>query len=108
MSSMALLFALQGLRWHPPYALRAGNLNFGLQAQERRRRVGRERRPALCPSRGNVAEVSIFLDAESAGFTPGERLVVPETTRVQTNIAANCAHIAEDGRSDGFGGFRQH
>ena len=41
-----------------------------------------------------MAQVAVFLDAETASFAPGERLVVPQAARVQTDVAANCAHVS--------------
>ena len=45
-----------------------------------------------------MAEIAILLYAEAAGLSPGERLVIPKAARVQTDIAADRTHIAQDRR----------
>src|SRR5262249_26455663 len=76
----------------------AGNLDFSIQAQERRRRISRERRPALAPTRCHVTEIAIFLNTEPARLPPSKRLVIPKAPRVEAYVAADRAHVADDGR----------
>src|SRR5215470_500151 len=64
--------------------------------------------PALRPARRYMAKVAVFLDAESATLAPGERLVIPQATRIQTDVAADRPHIAQDGRGNGRGGFAEN
>src|SRR5215469_17386354 len=75
--------------WDTAQTIRVGDLKFCLKAEQRSGRIGRECRPALLPSRSDVAEIAVFLDAEAARLPPGERLVIPEAARVETNIAAD-------------------
>src|SRR6202023_197337 len=39
--------------------------------------------------------------------SPLQRLVVPEAARIQTDVAAHCAHIAENRRGHGCGSLMQ-
>ena len=50
-----------------------------------------------------MTQISVFLDAETASLAPGEGLVVPEAARVEADVAANRAHVAQHGRSHGGG-----
>src|SRR2546423_14317505 len=98
---MPVVVSLSGvefLKRHASKASSAGNLDLRIQTQQRSRCITRKSRPAFCASRSDVAEVAILLDAEPATLAPGERLVVPETARVETNVSANCAHIAQQRR----------
>src|SRR5438270_11857014 len=52
-----------------------------------------------------MANVTIFLYAETTRFAPRERLVIPEAARVETNIDPDCAHVANEWRSNRLGGF---
>src|SRR5437868_715356 len=55
-----------------------------------------------------MAQIAIFLDTETAPLAPGQRLVVPEATCVQTDVAANRSHIAQQWRRNRSGRLRQH
>ena len=72
------------------------DLDLGLKAQQRGRRIGRKGRPAPSSAGCNVAEVAVLLDAEATRRTPGQRLVVPETPRIETYVAADRAHVAQN------------
>ena len=54
-----------------------------------------------------MAKVAIFLDAEAARAPPLKRLVVPETAGIETDVAAQRAHVAQDGRGHGGSRFVQ-
>ena len=83
----------------------AGDFNLRIQAEQRRRRVARKYRPALRSARSHVAQVAIFLNAESAALAPRERLVVPKAARVEADVAADRSHVAQHGRSHGGSGL---
>src|SRR5579864_9152419 len=53
-----------------PRARDTGDFDFGLQAEQRRRCVAREGRPAGVTAGSHVADVAVLLDAESATFAP--------------------------------------
>ena len=76
------------------HACGTGNLDLGVEAEQRGRRVGGEGGPALGASGSDVAEVAILFDAEAAGLAPGERLVVPEAASVKADVAADSAHVS--------------
>src|SRR5579859_7161704 len=93
-----VVVALAGIKvakWNSVSLYGAGDFDFSIQAEQRRRSVGGERRPALAPTRRNVTKIAVFLDAKTAGFPPGERLVVPEAASVQANVAADRAHVPD-------------
>src|SRR5207237_9134679 len=79
-----------------------------VQAKQSRRCVPGKRRPAFHSTRSNMAEIAVLLDTEATGLSPGERLVVPQAARVETDVAADRAHVAQQGRGDSASSFRQH
>src|SRR5579859_1450336 len=89
-------------------APRPNNLYVRSQAQQGRRRISREGRPAACATRSDMAQVAIFLDAETTGPAPLQRLVVPEAARIQTDVAPHGAHVAQDRRGHRGSRLMQH
>src|SRR5208282_4082488 len=86
----------------------AGNLDFRVQAEQRRRSVARKSRPALRAARCDVAEIAILLNAKAAGFSPLQRLVVPKAARVETDVPSDGAHVTQHGRSHCLCGLMKH
>ena len=86
-------------QWNSSDPRGAGNLDFCIQAQERRRRVSRKRSPTFSSTGGDVAQVAVLLDAEAATFAPRQRLVVPQTPGVEADVAAQRSHVAQHRRS---------
>src|SRR5581483_2353487 len=87
---------------------RANNFDFGIEAQQRGRGVTGKNRPAFRASGRDMAQVTIFLDAEPTRLSPCERLVVPEAARVEADVSPDCAHVAQHGRGDRGRSFGQH
>jgi hypothetical protein len=55
-----------------------------------------------------VTEVAVLLYAETATLTPLEGLVVPEATSIETNVAADRAHVSQNGRGYRRGGLGEY
>src|SRR5215469_2682145 len=88
-----------------PNAVRAGNLNFRSETKQRGRRIARKGRPADFAAGGNVAKLAVLLQAKAAALAPQKRLVVPEATGIETDVAAERAHVAQHWRRDGLCGL---
>src|ERR1035441_4674703 len=86
--------------WDAPQSVGARDLDLRPKAHQRRRRIAREGRPASLSTRSNMAQVAVFLEAESATLAPQQRLVVPEAARVETDIAAQRALVPQYRRRD--------
>src|ERR1700691_842273 len=65
-----------------------GNFDGSTEAEQRRRSIGRKRRPAFRAAGRDMAEIAILLDAEAAGLAPCERLVVPQAASIEADVAA--------------------
>src|SRR4051812_3683615 len=55
-----------------------------------------------------MTEVAVLLDAKSTTLSPLQRLVVPKTTRVETDVPADRPHVAQHRRRDRTRGFSKH
>ena len=55
-----------------------------------------------------MAKIAILLNAEAATLAPSQRLVVPEAARVEANVSADRAHVAQHRRCDGRRSFGEH
>ena len=55
-----------------------------------------------------MTEIAILLNAEPATLAPGQRLVIPKAARVEADISAECAHIAQHWRCHGRRSFGEH
>src|SRR5215469_6163919 len=73
-----------------------GYFDIRIQAKQSRRGIAGERRPAFAAAGSDVAEIAVLLDAESARLSPGKRLVVPQAARIEADVTADRAHVADD------------
>src|ERR1035441_1669465 len=94
--------------WDAPQSVGARDLDLRPKAHQRRRRIAREGRPASLTARSNMAQVAILLQAKSATLAPQQRLVVPEAARIETDIAAQRAHVPQYRRRNRLRRMVQH
>src|ERR1035441_7285643 len=94
--------------WDAPQSIRTSDLDLRPDAHQRRSRIAREGRPASLTARSNMAQVAILLQAKSATLAPQQRLVVPEAARIETDIAAQRAHVPQYRRRDRLCRVVQH
>ena len=80
-----------------PASLRPCQLNARPEGHEHGRRVRRVRRHALLPHAGDVADVSILLQAVPERAAPELGLVVVGAAGVQADVAAQGPHVAQLG-----------
>src|SRR5271166_4461245 len=95
-------------QWGTPQAARAGNFDFGTEAQQRWRGVTGKGRPANLSAGRYVAQIAIFLQAEAATLSPQQRLVIPQAARVEAEIAADGSHVAQHRRGNCTRRFIKH
>src|SRR5260370_27406574 len=81
--------------WNSSGSGGADNLDFGVQAQQRWRGIGGKGCPALGSSGSDGAEGAGFLDAEAAGLSPWQRLVVPGASSVEAHGAADGGPVSQ-------------
>jgi hypothetical protein len=83
------------------------NLDLGAEDHEHRRRVRRMGGDAAFALRNDVTMNAILLEAEAQRLAPEVRLVVIRAARVETQVAAQRAHVTELRTGDQRRGTRQ-
>src|SRR5439155_2683087 len=71
-------------------------------------RVARKCRPAHPAGWRNVAHLAVLLDAAAERLAPEARLIVVEAARVQTQVAAERPHVAQQRAGNGLCRLVQH
>src|ERR1700722_649693 len=104
----AVILAIAGIELVERNLARAvGSCDFNgrVETEQSWRRISGKCGPALRSARSDVAEIAVFLDAEAAALAPSQRLVVPEATRVEADVAPDGTHITQNRRGNRGGGF---
>src|SRR5205814_370955 len=89
-------------------ALRARQLDGSSEREQGRSRVPGEGGPAHPAARRHMTDGAVFLDATAERLAPEARLIVVNAPGVQTQVAAERAHVPEQRTRNGLGRLVQH